>query len=442
MLVPGPRGLPFLGHLPALGRNPLHFFRDCAQRYDGIVRFKVLRHDVYLLTEPSLIQEVLQTKAASFIKSADYRNLQAVFGSGLLTSDGSAWREQRRLLQPAFHHAQLHRYAEIMFNCAQSAVQSWKIGEVRDVHQDMMRITMQIVAQTLFETEIPGQVDLISAAVSAVFRDLSAASMFIPALRRVPTRRNRRWNKATQQLDRIIYGLIEEGRACSSQAGGLTGMLIRVRGEDGSALSNQQIRDELMTMFLAGHETTAVALSWTLYLLAQHPAVDQKLYEEVQHCSKQDGTVDALSYAALPYAKAVLQEAMRLYPPVWTIGREARTDVELNGTHLLPQGAQVWICQWIVHHDGRFFAAPEQFQPERWLSEDAAPAARFRYLPFGAGPRLCIGQSFAMWEAAIILANIVSRFRLQMEPGFQPEAIPWFTLRPKRGMRMVIEQRI
>jgi cytochrome P450 len=398
----------------------------------------VLQHEVFLVTDPSLIQEVLQTKASFFVKSADYRNLKAVFGSGLLTSDGPAWLEQRRMLQPAFNHSRLDSYAKLMLGSTRDALDKWCDGDVRDIHQDMMGLTLKIVAQTLFATDVPGQIQPISDAVSAVFRDLSASSMFIPALRYLPTPKNLRWRRSVNRLNQIIRGLLYEARRAPNRAEGLLGMLLNARDSAGSPLNDLQIRDELMTMFLAGHETTAVALSWTLHLLSMHPRVESVLRDEISRIDFSSATVQH-QIASLPYTRAVLQESMRLYPPVWTIGREAKSPVEIGG-HTLPSGAQVWICQWIVHHDSRFFPSPDEFMPERWLGDNTGVVARFRYLPFGAGLRVCIGQSFAMLEAAIILVCLLQRFRLSRPSGKIVRASPWFTLRPAEGVPMVVTQ--
>jgi cytochrome P450 len=351
-----------------------------------------------------------------------------VLGRGLLTSEGDFWMRQRRLMQPAFYHDRVQSYAAIMTGYTEQMLETWRDGETRDIHEDMMALTLRIVVKALFGADVRDEAPAIGEALTDVLRSLTTESMFFPALQKIPTRRNRRLRRAIARLNQTIYRIIDQRRAGrKAETPDVLEILLAARDEDGSAMSDEQIRDEVMTLFLAGHETTALALSWTFYLLSQHPEIGEKLCEAVDG---EDGS----------YVKMVLNESMRVYPPVWGIGREAIRDCEVGG-YAVPRRSQIWINQWVLHRDPRYFENPDDFSPDRWSGDFAKRLPKFAYFPFGGGPRMCIGQSFALMEAALILSAVARRFQLRLAPDAKIEPVPTITLRPRYGVPMIVSRR-
>ena len=350
----------------------------------------------------------------NFIKDRVTRSELSILGDGLLTSDGDFWRRQRRLAQPAFHRERVENYAKTMVSYTERMLEDWKVGEERDVHRDMMGLTLEIVAKTLVDADIAGDAEKVGEALGEIMAHFSdqGSGVFLRMIPdSVPTPSNLRFRRANKRLEEFIYGIIEKRRRSGRDTGDLLSMLLHARDEDGSRMSDKQLRDELMTIVMAGHETTAIALSWTFYLLGKHPEVEEKL------CSELEATLDGRpptveDLPRLSYTDAVIKESMRLYPPAWAIGREALEDCEIGGFHV-PAKTQLFISQYVVHHDPRYFENPEAFAPERWADDLEKRLPKFAYFPFGGGPRLCIGQSFARMEAALLLATIVQNFRLE-----------------------------
>ncbi|MBD2292941.1 cytochrome P450 [Anabaena sphaerica FACHB-251] len=439
---PGPKSHPLLGILPDYAADPIGFMSRSAKDYGDIVLWKGPAFSVYQLNHPDYIEEVLVKKNSQFKKHQTFQILQRIWGNGLLVSEGEFWQRQRRLMQPAFHRERIFSYGEVMVDYTKRMLKNWHEGESRDIHEDMMHLTLEVVAKTLFGTELIAEVKQVEKAmqVSIEYFETRNSNMllyFLPDW--VPIPLNLRYQKAVQQFDNLIYRIIQQKRESAEDAGDLLSMLLHIQDEDGTSMSDKQIRDELITLLIAGHETTALALSWTWYLLSQHPDIEQKLQTELQ-------TVLAgrtPTFADLPkliYTERVITEVMRLYPPVWAMSRQVVEDCEVAG-YPLRAGDGIVMSQWVMHRDPRYFDQPEIFNPDRWENDLAKKLPTFAYFPFAGGPRICIGQSFAKMEAVLILATIAQNFQLTLVPN--QEIVPWpaFTLRPKYGVKMLINHR-
>ncbi len=430
-----PARVPILGHVPAFVRDPLAFFADCASHYGDWVEVRFGTRPFFIATHPDVIETVLVTRHRSFRKSPGLRRSSILFGEGLLTSEGDLWRSQRKLIQPAFHRERIASAAVTMLEMTQSHLARWETGRPFDLHADLMRLTADVAVKILFGSRIR-EIEAVSRAIEvgqSAFARWMHYLIMLPDW--VPTPSSPAISRAVKELDRVIYGLIAERRAAGSDGNDLLSMLLKSKHNgDGRAMSERQLRDEILTLFLAGHETTALTLMWTLTLLAQNPAVEAKLHEELATAIG-DRPVSPDDAARLTYTDQVVRESMRLYPPAWVIGRQAIEIVEIGG-HLIAAGSPVIIPQYIVHRDSRYFPDPTRFQPERWTTEFANSLPRFAYFPFGGGPRICIGNSFAMLESVLLLASIASRFQLRLAPGHPVVLQPAFTLRPKGGLWM------
>lgn len=437
---PGPKGHLIGDNLPEYGRDPLGFLKSCARSYGDVVRLRFLGQTFYLLSRPDLIESVLVTNNRNFMKSKILKRNGRLLGDGLLTSEGEFWRRQRRLAQPAFHRRRIASYGEVMASYAERRIESWRGGQIMDIHREMMGLTMEIVAKTLFDADVSAEAREVGEALKMAMKDFSSRRRLIRLPKSIPTLHNVRFERAARRLDGIVQRIIEDRRASGEDRGDLLSMLILAEDEDGNRMTDKQLRDEVMTLFLAGHETTANALSWTFYLLAQHPEVEAKLAGEIE--SALGGRTPTTSdLANLSYAECVIEESMRLYPPAWTVSREALTDCEIGGYHM-PAGTTALMSQWVMHRDPRYYDEPERFEPDRWTLQSEKGLPRFAYFPFGGGPRQCIGMGFALTEARLILATIARRFQMELVPGQRVEPYPSITLRPKQGIRMtLIEQR-
>ena len=440
--APGPKGRFLLGNLPDFGRDMLGFFTDCAREYGDVVSLRLAGFPACLLNHPRHFEYVLVTNHRNFIKhSFFWRHVTALFGESLLTSEGDSWLRRRRLAAPAFQHERVAGYGRVMVDYAERRLEGWREGEVRDIHQEMMHLTMEIVTKTLFDIEMAGEA---AGGVGAAF-DMGSAEIAVRFRRpfkipdAVPLPSNLRYRRAVRRLDELVYGIIKERRRNPSDRGDLLSMLMAARDEDGDAMSDRQLRDEVITLFLAGHETTALALTWTWYLLARHPEKEAKLLSELDRVL--GGRAPSVEdMPRLPYAGSVVYESMRLYPPAYAFGREAVADCEIGGYHI-PRGTTVFLSPWVMHRDGRFFERPEEFEPERWENNLMKRLPKLAYLPFGGGPRVCIGNSFAMMEATLLLAAIARKFKLGLSADQAAAPFPSITLRPVSGMRMNITAR-
>lgn len=438
---PGPKGHFLIGNLPEFAGDLLGFFTKCAREYGDMVSLRLANMPAYLLNHPDYIEYVLVTNNRNFKKHTFFwRHVRAVFGNGLLTSEGDLWLRERRLVQPAFHQERIAAYAEVMVAYTERMLDTWQDGETHDVHQDMMRLTSQIAAKTFFGADVASEVEEVSAALGVATEEISVRvrrPFRIPDS--IPTPGNLRYRRAVQSLDALVYTIIRLRRASTQDSGDLLSMLLRAQDEDGSRMNDQQLRDEIITLFLAGHETTALVLSWTWYLLSQHPAAEATLLVELQAVlGGRAPTIDDLR--RLSYTKMVVMESMRLYPPVYAFGREALQDCEIGG-YQVPAGTTLFMSQWVMHRDPRYFDHPEEFNPDRWSHDLANRLPKYAYFPFGGGPRLCIGNAFAMTEAVLLLATIAQKFHLALAPGHPITLHPSVTLRPRHGIRMVLTKR-
>jgi len=422
--------------------DPIGYFTKCIRKYGDIVFLRFLGVPMCLLNRPDCIESVLVTQHNNFEKSKDYRALRRVLGNGLLTSEGEFWRRQRKLVQPAFHQERIAAYTEVMVAYTERMLASWKDGQGLDVHEAMMRLTLDIVAKTLFDTDVSREAEDVGAALQFLmgkFMRQAAFAFLLPASIPIPT--TRRLRRAVGQLDKVIYEIIHRRRASGTMSGDLLSVLLQAQDDEGLGMTDRQLHDEIMTLFLAGHETTANALSWTWLLLGQHPEVEEKLVEEIQRVlGGRAPTASALP--RLTYTEMVLREAMRLYPPVWVIGRRALAPFRM-GNYELPAETNVVMSQLITHRDAKYFPEPERFDPDRWRPNDPRNLSlpRFAYFPFGGGPRVCIGAGFSMMEAVLLLATIAQKFKLTLVPGQTIEKLPSVTLRPKSGIRVVLYRR-
>jgi cytochrome P450 len=437
---PGPRPHFLIGNMPLASRDPLEIFAKWAREYGDIFYYRAAWIHVYFLNRPDLIDLVLVRNHANLRKDHVVQKSRWFFGNGLLTSEGEEWKRQRRLTQPAFYRERIVSYAGIMTDYTEQTLANWQDGATLDVHQEMMNLTLRIVVRTLFgvETEKIGE---ISAALNTMMRSTAGVRLlFPPGARYLPLPGMGDVRRAVKQLNDTVTGIINMRRTRGEgQSGDLLSLLMTARDEDGSALSATELRDQVLTFLLAGHETTALALSWTWYLLSQNPAAEQKLYDELDQVL--GGRVPSLKdVPALVYTDRVIKESMRLYPPAWSLARQVANEFEVEG-YRIPACANVVMSPWLLHHDARWFGDPMRFDPDRWGTEACQKLPRFAYFPFGGGPRQCVGAGFAMLEAILLLASIASQFRLLLVEGHPIAPVPSFTLRPKYGIRMTLLRR-
>jgi cytochrome P450 len=438
-LPPGPKGNWLIGNSLAYIRSPLRFLLESAREFGDIVRLKVPGMTVYMLTHPELIEYVLRENARNFIKDKLTRQTTHLLGPGLLTSEGEFWRRQRRLAQPAFQTSQIQKYAPIMVAATERMMESWEDGQTRNVHEEMMGLALDIVARTLFGSELSREAHDVNDAMMTGMEYLLNPFAWFRLVKWIPRPGFLKFGRAIRRLDEILYGFIRHGRANGALGDDLLSRLIAARDEDGSQMTDQQLRDELMTLFLAGHETTALALSYCFYLLAQHPEVEARLRAEVDDVL-QGRAATVADVPNLRYTEWVVRESMRIYPPAWAIGRQPLTDCEIGGFHV-PKGMQIWMVQWVVHRDARWFDDPERFRPERWDNDLARRLPRCAYFPFGDGPRICIGNNFAMMETVLVVATIMQKYSMTLVPDQPFKLLPSITLRPKFGIKMVLQKR-
>jgi cytochrome P450 len=448
---PGPRGWPIAGVLPKFRENPPEFLLTVARDYGDVARFHLGSQPLYLLSHPEAIKDVLVTHQSNFKKSRMLERARAFLGDGLLTSEGEFHLRQRRLVQPAFHRDRLIGYSAAMVEIAALHRDQWKPGATVDVSKEMARLTLAIVARTLFSANVSSEADEISLALAETLtlfdKVLMPFSEWIEKLR-LPA--FRRFEQARDRLDQTIYRMIAEHRSAGRDSGDLLSMLLLARDEEtgsdpsannvslaNNSMTDRQIRDEAMTLFLAGHETTANALTWTWYLLSQNPQAEAGLHEEIAEVlnGRLPGWDDL---PRLRFTDMVFSEAMRLYPPAWGIGRRAIEDYQV-GDFKIPAGSIILTCPYVVHRDPRWFPEPEKFHPDRWLPDHVAERPKFSYFPFGGGARVCIGERFAKMEGVLLLTAIAQQWRFRMVPGYPVETKALITLRPKFGMQMTPE---
>jgi cytochrome P450 len=439
--IPGPvQHWPF-GNLREFARDRLGALSRWHRQYGDMVWARFGPRDILFLNHPDLVEEVLVEQNRKFIKHYRLRSAKRTLGKGLLTSEGEFWRAQRKLEQPAFHRDRIAAYARVMVEFTERMLEPWRDGQVRDVQADMMRLTLEIVAKTLFDAEIGSDTAGASAAMETLLHtSMKRMGSLIPVPYWVPTPLNLAFERAARRLDRIILAIISHRRQSKEDRGDLLSMLLHAQDEEsGQRMTDQQLRDEAMTLFMAGHETTANTLAWAWYLLANHPRCEERLHAELDQVL--EGRAPALAdLPRLPYTGMIITETLRVYPTVWMVGREPVEPVELGG-HRIPAGTTVFMPQWTIHRDSRWFDDPESFLPERWEYGLLEKLPRYAYFPFGGGPRICIGNNFALMEAALLLATIAGRFRLPLAPEAKVTPMPSMTLRPARGVKVVVRRR-
>ncbi len=438
-LPPGPKGHLLLGNMLPLASDPLTFLPQCAREYGDAVRFRIPGNIYYMFSHPDAIEAVLRGNHRHFIKDHWTRELSILTGKGLLTSEGDFWRRQRQMAQPAFQRERIQKYAAVMVEFTDQMLAEWHGGEPRKIHRDMMRLALRIVTKTLFAADADRYVDAVGHALDEGADYFMNPLGFLQWLQWLPLPGAMRYRRAVRQLDRILYDIVRQRKARRLDGDDLLGRLLTARDEQGGRMTDLQLRDELMTLFLAGHETTALVLTYAFHLLARDPEADARLFAELQEVL--NGRLPtAADVPRLAYTSGVIHESMRLYPPAWSIGREAIDDCEI-ADYPVPKGTQIILAQWVVHRDPRWFDEPDAFRPERWQNDLLKRLPRGAYFPFGDGPRVCIGNHFALLEATLILATVAQRFRLTLAPGPPLELVPSVTLRPKRGPRLIAQPR-
>ncbi len=438
-LPPGPKGLPLIGSTLDYVRDPLKFLVGLAQEYGDIGHYTVGPYNVYMLNNPDYIKDVLVTNSRNFVKGAGTEYLHHILGEGLLTSEGDFHLRQRRLAQPAFHRQRIASYGRVMSGYAARLRDHWQPGATINVGNEMMSLTLAIVGKTLFDTNMASDRRAIGEGLIAFMEWWWLFVLpFADQIHKLPLPVNRRYETTSKKLDEITYRLINEHRASGKDRGDLLSMLLLAQDTegDGGGMTDRQLRDEALTIMMAGHETTANALTWTWYLLSQHPDVEAQLHAELDNVlAGRLPTADDLP--KLRYTEMVLAESMRLYPPAWGIGRKALNDYDVGG-YTIPAGSVVVMIQYAMHRDPRYYPDPLKFDPMRWTPEERAKRPRFAYFPFGGGNRVCIGEQFAWMEGILALATIAQKWQMRLVPGSKVETRPLVTLRPKHGIRMTL----
>jgi cytochrome P450 len=442
-------------------RDPLSVLAGLAS-YGDIACLRIGPQRIYLVSDPELVREVLVTQGRSFMKGRALQEAKRLLGEGLLTSEGELHLRQRRLVQPLFHQERIASYGEAMVDYAARAASRWSDGEALDVAEEMTRLTLAVVGKTIFDADVEGDTDEVGEALTTAMEAFDRFMLpWAGILERLPLPASRRFRSAVGRLDAIVERMIEErrrdpegrtrsrhptpfaefhpGDASVTRTDLLSLLLTACDETDGARMSPAQVRDEAMTIFLAGHETTAQALTWTWFLLSRYPEVEARLHAELDRAL--GGRLPRVAdLPSLTYAKAVVSESMRLYPPAWVIGRRALRDVQLGG-YRIPAGSIVAVSPFVVHRDPRWWPEPERFDPQRWLDGSEEGRPRYAYFPFGGGARMCIGERFAWMEAVLIVAAIASTRRLRLVPGYPVELAPSITLRPRHGLRMTVAAR-
>jgi cytochrome P450 len=431
-----------MGVLPYFRKDPAGYLLDIAREYGDLAYMRLGPQHAFVVSHPDWIRDILVTHQSNFTKSRMLERAKVLLGDGLLTSEGEFHTSQRRLVQPAFHRDRLMRYADDMVASAERVGETWSSGAQMDMHREMTRLTLAIVGRTLFSADVSSNADEIGRAMTQIFELFDTLLLpFSDWIQKLPIPPVLRFEKARDKLDRIIYGLIAERRASGQDTGDLLSMLLLAQDDESNArrMTDKQVRDEALTLLIAGHETTANALTWTWYLLSQNPEAEARMHQELAGVlAGRRPTFDDVT--ALPYTTGVFAEALRLYPPAWAIGRRAREDYSI-GEYTIPAKSILLMSPWVVHRDPRWWPEPERFQPERWIAEAAEKRPKFAYFPFGGGARVCIGERFAWAEGVLVLATLAQRWKMRLVPGHPVATQAVITLRPRHGMKMTLESR-
>lgn len=438
---PGPPGEPFIGNARAFVLEPLGYLQRCAQTYGDFLQIRLGTTAIYMLSSPDFIERVLVTEAKRYTKSRFTQRRKSLFGNGLIFSEGDFWRRQRRLMQPAFHHKRLNMYSEAMVTLAQRISAHWQTGETINMHEEMMQLSLAIVVKTLFDNDDIGDIRTIGRILDTLIDQVSAAAVRpIQFPDWLPTSGNRQYNAALAELNKIIKHIILEHKQRDASSNDLLSTLLNTQDEDGQRMTDSQIRDEVVNLYIAGHETVALALSFTWRLLAEHPEVEAKLHTELDRVL--EGRAPTIAdLANLPYTEQVVTEAMRLYPPVWGVFRDCATGDNIGGYHIAPKTV-VLLSPWVVQHDPRFYKDPDLFLPERWGQTSKHDIPRYAYFPFGGGQRLCIGNNYALIESRLALATLAQQWKFTLATNDPLELVPSITMRPKQGIMLVAHKRL
>lgn len=439
--IPGPRALPIVGNAIEFSRDPLKYVVDLVATHGDFARFKVALDDWVVVNDPESIDRVLVREAKKYLKPKVNKRIFRIFlGEGLLSIDGERWRRQHKMIRPAFHRQRIENYGRVMVDYTHDLIDGWQAGERTDVSADMTAVTLRIVAQTLFDADVVSDAPTVGEAMVTINEVLCAhINKPIPVPRWWPSAANRKKIAAIEAVEAIVRRIIAERRSDGIDRGDLLSMLVFAQTEDGEGMTDRELRDEAMTLFFAGHETTAHALTWMCYLLARHPDVRDRLRAELREVVG-DRRLQVSDLESLPYLDKVVKESMRLLPSVWTFMRETGEEVTL-GPHTLPPGVAIFICPFITHRDSRWFADPERFDPERFTPDGEKAIPRGAYIPFSAGPRVCLGKAFAMMEARLVLGTLVQRADLELDEGYEPELLAELSLHPAGGLPMTVRPR-
>lgn len=437
--LPSPKGQFLVGHTLQYMRDPLEFMTRITREHGDMVRLQLADTTAVHLANPRDISEVLRGHPHDFIKDRLTKILEPVLGWGLVTSDGDLWRRQRKLIQPAFTHQAIQRYGEVMVDLTEAKGSTWKVDQDFDLRAEMMALTLEIVAKTLFDADVQKEVTEVGHQTEVVMDYYLDPTKWIRFREWIPTPSTLKFKRAVRRLNEIMYQIIQMRRESGQDPGDLLSFLLKAQDDEGTGMTDKQLRDEAITLFLAGHETTALTMSFTFFLLAENPEIDRKLGEHLAEVLG-DRPPTPADVPKLTYVDWVIKESMRLYPPAWGIGRELLVDAEVGGK-MFPKGTQFLMSQWVTHRDPRWFDEPEVFKPERWDHDLIKTLPRGAYFPFGDGPRVCIGNHFAMMEAILLLASISRRFRFERIDQGPLSLTPSITLRPSKGLSFIVRKR-
>jgi len=435
-LPPGPKGLPIVGNIFQLRRDPLSFVREIQQTYGRMATVQFGKQQVVMFLRPEHVRYLLVEKPRNFVKY-DLGNLRFLLGDGLLTSDGDFHRQQRRLVQPAFHKHRVEGYADTMVHLTEEMLEQWQSGSEVDISREMQQLTLRIILKALFNLDSPTQSASLGRAITTVITNSIRNFGSVRRLRLdLPFTRYGRMMAGKRELDTFVYDLIKQRRADGRDVGDVLSMLLQAQDE-GNTMTDKQIHDQVFTFIAAGHETARNTMSWTFYLLSQHPHVLEKLLAEL-HSVLQGHSPSVDDLPNLPYLDWVINESWRVYPPAWTLIRRAVDAFDLDGYHF-PAGTIAVLSQWVLHHLPDIWGDPGVFRPERWDPARGQQVPQWAYFPFGGGPLICIGMPFAELETRLLLATILQHYTPRLVPGFKVVPQPRVTLRPKYGMHMILE---
>lgn len=441
----GVSGLPFVGNIPDFARDPIKFITRLKEEYGDVVAFSLMGNKSVLISNPKDVDRVLLDTGKQYSngKSGDDSStaLKAIIGNGLVRSEGDFWKRQRKLMAPAFHHQGIQHYADVMVAFTQEMARGWQDGSIRNIHDDMMTLAQRIIMKAMFDVDVRDNADEASQAFNDMMHAIGAEMKGIEAVLPdfIPTPSRTQMKKGVAYINGLLTEIIEQRRAEGSDKRDLLTILMDARDDEGQPMTLEQLLDEIRTLYLAGHETTATTLSWAWLLLSQNPEAYAKVEREVAQVLN-GRTATAEDVKQLVYCDAVIKESLRCYPVAWITRRIALEDVEIGG-YQIAKGTSVFLSPWILHHDPRWFENPDAFMPERWLKDKAELPSREAYIPFGRGPRICIGNGFAMMESVLILATLLQQYHVSVlpEPPAQVEMVG--TLRPRAGLQARITGR-